>query len=188
MWSLDRRAAMIRLVRLGGVLAVGGLVAGCFQPLYGTKTPAGTPAIRTALRSVDVDQIDAATGTPEARLAVVVRNSLLFDMTGGEAPLPPTYRLKILLKTKRAAIIVDTTTARTTEESYGIDVRYALIDIKTGKTVVTGVTFSRVSYDIPGEQQRFASARALRDAETRAAKQIASNIQSRLASYFVAGA
>jgi LPS-assembly lipoprotein len=179
---------MVRLFRLGGVLTVGGLVAGCFQPLYGTRTSSGTPAIRTALKSVDVEQIDAANGTPEARLAVVIRNSLLFDLTGGEGSLAPTHRLKIVLKTKRAAIIVDTVTARSQVESYGIDVRYALIDVGTGKTVVTGTTFSRVSYDIPGEQQRFARARAMRDAETRAAAQIASNIHSRLASFFVAGA
>ena len=52
---------------------------------------------------------------------------------------------------------------------------------------MTGQTFARVSYDIPGQQQRFARARGLRDAENRAAKVIADNIRSRLASYFVAG-
>jgi LPS-assembly lipoprotein len=40
---------------------------------------------------------------------------------------------------------------------------------------------------LPGEQQRFAGARALRDAENRAAQIIADNVKSRLASYFVAG-
>ncbi len=53
--------------------------------------------------------------------------------------------------------------------------------------MVTGQTFARVSYDIPGQEQRFARARGLRDAENRAAKVIADNIKSRLASYFVAG-
>ena len=52
---------------------------------------------------------------------------------------------------------------------------------------MTGQTFARVSYDIPGQQQRFARIRGLRDAENRAAKVIADNIKSRLASYFVAG-
>ena len=36
--------------------------------------------------------------------------------------------------------------------------------------MLTGTTFSRVSYDIPGNYQRFARARALRDAEDRAAR------------------
>jgi LPS-assembly lipoprotein len=53
--------------------------------------------------------------------------------------------------------------------------------------VITGNTFARVSYDIPGQAQRFARARGLRDAENRAAKLIADNIKARLASYFVAG-
>jgi len=44
-----------------------------------------------------------------------------------------------------------------------------------------------VSYDIPGQQQRFARSRGLRDAEDRAAKVIADNISQRLASFFVAG-
>ena len=46
---------------------------------------------------------------------------------------------------------------------------------------------TRVTYNVPGQQQRFAKDRGLRDAETRAAKEIAEQIRSRLASYFVAG-
>ena len=73
-------------------------------------------------------------------------------------------------------------------ENYGIDATYSLTDLTTNKTVVTGRTFARVSYDIPGQEQRFARARGLRDAENRAAKVIADQIQSRLASFFAAGA
>ena len=72
-------------------------------------------------------------------------------------------------------------------QNFGINATYTLTDLATGKTVVTGQTFSRVSYNIPGQQQRFAGARGRRDAENRAAKVIADNIKSRLASYFVAG-
>ena len=50
-----------------------------------------------------------------------------------------------------------------------------------------GQTFARVSYDIPGQEQRFARLRGLRDAENRAAKVIADNVRTRLASYFAAG-
>jgi LPS-assembly lipoprotein len=44
-----------------------------------------------------------------------------------------------------------------------------------------------VTYNTPGQQQRFVRERGLRDAETRAAKEIAEQIRTRLASYFVAG-
>jgi LPS-assembly lipoprotein len=52
---------------------------------------------------------------------------------------------------------------------------------------MTGTTFSRVTYDMPGSYQRFARSRAFRDAEDRAAQEIADNIQTRIASFFTAG-
>ena len=68
---------------------------------------------------------------------------------------------------------------------------FVFSDYLFGKTnnrpIMTGTTFSRVSYDIPGQLQRFARARAFRDAEDRAANEIAENIQTRLASFFYAG-
>ena len=51
-------------------------------------------------------------------------------------------------------------------ENYEINATYLLTEIATAKVVVTGQTFSRVSYDIPGQAQRFARLRGLRDAET----------------------
>ena len=83
--------------------------------------------------------------------------------------------------------MIDPATALPTSETYGIDAQYNLIEIATDKSVMTGTTFSRVSYDMPGSYQRFARSRALRDAEDRAAQEIAERIQTRLASFFVAG-
>ena len=83
--------------------------------------------------------------------------------------------------------MISPTTALPTSETYGIDAQYNLIELATDKSVMTGTTFSRVSYDMPGSYQRFARSRALRDAEDRAAQEIAEKIQTRLASFFVAG-
>jgi LPS-assembly lipoprotein len=83
--------------------------------------------------------------------------------------------------------MVDPATGLPSSENYGIDAQYNLIEIVSNKSVMTGSTFSRVSYDIPGQLQRFARSRAFRDAEDRAAHEIAENIQTRLASFFVAG-
>jgi LPS-assembly lipoprotein len=44
-----------------------------------------------------------------------------------------------------------------------------------------------VSFDIPGQEQRFAAVRGLRDAENRASQVLAEQIKQRLASYFLAG-
>jgi LPS-assembly lipoprotein len=186
MSSLDRRSLFAITLRLAAGMGAAALVAGCFQPLYGERTLDGGPSIKSALSQVEVDQIPAPNGTPEARIAVELRNSLLFGLTGG-TPLPPTHKLSIRIVSSRLSIIVDTRTARPDVENYGLTATYSLIDTKTGKTVITDQTFTRVSYDIPGQAQRFARQRALRDAETRAAEVIATNIKSRLASYFVAG-
>ena len=80
------------------------------------------------------------------------------------------------------------TTARADVQQFGINATYTLIEKATGKPVITGQTFARVSYDNPGQAQRFSNARGQRDAENRASRQISDNIRSRLASYFSAGA
>ena len=176
-----------RAARFAVALAIAGLTAACFQPLYGDRSLSGGPAVGQALRGVDVMPIAAPNGTPEARIAVEVRNSILFDLTGGSGSTSPTHRLVIQMASTRTQVIVDVTTARPDIENYGINATYTLVDLATSKPVITGQTFSRVSFDIPGQEQRFARARGLRDAENRAAKVIAENIRSRLASYFIAG-
>src|SRR6516225_11499955 len=105
MWSLE---GYLRTVSRGlAVLALGGLLGGCFQPLYGEFSATGTPILREQLSAVDVLQIDAPKGSDEARLAVEIRNALLFDLTGGAGEAPPVHRLKVSIASTRSAIIVD---------------------------------------------------------------------------------
>jgi LPS-assembly lipoprotein len=189
MWWSDQRGAGDRLVRLAATLSLATCVGGCFQPLYGDRSlDGGTgPSLRSALASVDIKQIQAPAGGDEARLAVEIRNALLLNLTGGGAEGRPAYSLVIRISSTVSDIIVDTTTTRPAIEDYGINATYVLTEIASSKQVVNGQTFARVSYDIPGQAQRFARMRGLRDAETRAARVIADNIRSRLSSYFAAG-
>ena len=83
--------------------------------------------------------------------------------------------------------MIDPNTALPTSENYGIDAQFNLVDIATNKSVMTGTTFSRVTYDMPGSYQRYSRSRAYRDAEDRAAQEIAENIGTRLASFFSTG-
>jgi LPS-assembly lipoprotein len=184
---LHKRLVLRRAFSIALVFAIGGLTAGCFQPLYAEKSLNGEPSVRNALSSVDVAQIEAPNGSQLSRIAVVVRNDLVFNTTGGGAPPPPQYRLKIRLSQTQISVIVDIQSNRPDVQNYGLNATYELVDLKTNKVVVQDQAFSRVSYDIPGEEQRFASARALRDAETRASQVLAASIRARLASYFVAG-
>jgi LPS-assembly lipoprotein len=101
--------------------------------------------------------------------------------------MPPTHRLVIRFTTTRSSLMIDPNTALPTSENYGIDAQFNLVDIATDKSVMTGTTFSRVTYDMPGSYQRFARSRAFRDAEDRACQEIAENIGTRIASYFSAG-
>jgi LPS-assembly lipoprotein len=179
--------ASIRIVaRLLAVAALAALTAGCFQPMYAAHTD-GTPDLREKLLGVDLPPLNYPNGSREARLGVEIRNALAFKMYGTATGMPPTHKLVIKLTTSRTSLIVDPTTALPSIENYGIDSQYNLIEIATNKSVMTGNTFSRVSYDIPGQFQRFARARAFRDAEDRACQEIADNIQTRLAAFFYAG-
>lgn len=116
-----------------------------------------------------------------------VRNALAFKLYGTATGAPPTHRLVLRFSTSRSSLIVSSATGLPTSENYGIDVQYNLIDNATNQSVMTGTTFSRVSYDIPGSYQRFSRQRAVRNAEDRAANEVAENISTRLAAFFTAG-
>src|SRR6478735_11070696 len=173
-------------VRLLAVAALAALTAGCFQPMYAEHAD-GSPGLREKLMGVEVPPVDKNNASREARIQVEVRNALAFKLYGNATGMPPTHRLVLRFTTTRSSLIVDPTTALPSSENYGIDAQYNLIEIASNKSVMTGSTFSRVYYDMPGSYQRFARSRAFRDAEDRAAHEIAENIQTRLASFFVAG-
>ena len=172
--------------RLLAVAALAALTAGCFQPMYAEHTD-GTPGLREKLMGVDLPPVDKPNASRDARLGVEIRNALAFKLYGNATGMPPTHKLVIRFSTSRSSVIIDPNTALPSTENYGIDAQYNLIEIATNKSVMTGSTFSRVSYDIPGQLQRFARARAYRDAEDRACQEIAENINTRLASFFTAG-
>ncbi len=180
-------SARIRIAaRLVAVAALAALTAGCFQPMYAERTD-GTPGLRDKLMGVELPPIDKPNASREARVGVEIRNALAFKLYGSATGMPPTHRLVMRFSTSRSSLIIDPATGLPNSENYGIDAQYNLIDIATNKSVMTGTTFSRVSYDLPGSYQRFARNRAVRDAEDRAANEIAEHIQARLAAFFTAG-
>ena len=179
--------AKIRIAaRLLAVAALAALTAGCFQPMYAEHTD-GTPGLREKLMGVEIPPVDKPNASREARIGVAIRNALAFKLYGEATGMPPTHRLVLKFSTSRSSLLVSQTTGLPTSENVGVDAQYNLIEVASNKSVMTGTTFARVSYDIPGSYQRFARTRAFRDAEDRAADQIAENIQTRLASFFFAG-
>ncbi len=92
-WSNTKRFARIFVA-----LALAGLTAGCFQPLYAERpTPAGVTGVADRLSSVDVASIDAPSGSRLARVSVGVRDELIYDLTGGGGGASPLYRLNVRL-------------------------------------------------------------------------------------------
>jgi LPS-assembly lipoprotein len=180
-------SARIRIAaRLLAVAALAALTAGCFQPMYAEHTD-GTPGLREKLMGVELPPVDKPNASREARVGVEVRNALAFKLYGTATGMPPTHRLVIRFNTSKSSLIVDPNTGLPNSENYGIDCQYNLVEVATGKSVMTATTFSRVSYDMPGSYQRYSRNRAVRDAEDRAANEIAENINTRLAAFFTAG-
>ena len=173
-------------VRLLAVALLAAPAAGCFTPMYAEHAD-GTPGLREKLLGVDLPPVDKPNASREARIGVEIRNALAFKLYGNATGMPPLYKLVLRFTTTRASLIVDPNTQLPSSENYGIDAQFNLVELATNKSVMTGTTFSRVTYDMPGSYQRYARSRAFRDAEDRAAQEIADNINTRLASFFTAG-
>src|SRR6185312_7661297 len=109
MWSPDSTRRAIRLL---AVVAMAGLTAGCFEPLYGTRASVGGEGIGPTLAGVNVAPIDVPNGTRLSRVSVNVRNDLIFGLTGGSCEWSPAHRLDIKLTATQLQVIVDINTAR----------------------------------------------------------------------------
>jgi LPS-assembly lipoprotein len=176
-----------RLAPVAAVLALGLATAGCFQPLYGNHTLAAGDSVRDRMSGVEVMPIVARNGTPEARLAVELRNALMYDLNNGAAPVAPTHQLTVTISSSVSTVIIDVASGRPDTQIESFNVTFTLSEIATKKVVLSTTTFARASFDAPGSAQRFARQRAARDAEDRAVATAADNIRNRLASFFVAG-
>jgi LPS-assembly lipoprotein len=187
MWWRERSEIIRAMARLAVVLAAAGLVAGCFEPLYGRNPSLGDESIRDKLAEVFIAPIPARQGTTQARIAVGMHNALQYDLNGAAGAVAPTHRLEVVVSPVNISVTIDPVSGRPEEEIGGLTATYQLVEIATGKIVVRDSTFAHVGYDIPGPQQRFTKQRAQLDAQDRAAKVVAEAIRNRLASYFVAG-
>src|SRR5438105_2347024 len=117
------------LARLGAVMALAGLTAGCFQPLYATRSVTGGTPIGQALAQVQIEKIAAPNGTPESRIAVNIQNALDFELTGGGGMVSPTHRLVVRITTSRSSIATDINTGLVLAEITGIDAGFTLVEL-----------------------------------------------------------
>src|SRR5712691_10525898 len=109
------------VVRLAIVIATAAFAAGCFQPLYGERSITGSPALRESLSAVDIQPVEVPAGGTDTRMAVQIRNDLMFNFTGGGATQSPTHRLKIRIAGGRSIILIDRNSALPTVEAYSLN-------------------------------------------------------------------
>jgi len=165
-----------------------GLTAGCWQPLYGNGPTPNSEGVQDKFAAVEIPPIPAAKGTPIARLAVSLRNALQFDLHNGAGKaFAPTYQLKVTITSTQFTSYLNPNTGLPEDLIENLTAHYQLVEMASGKVVVSDIAYSHVSYDAPGSQQRFARQRALLNAEDQAVEQAAQMMRNRLASYFVAG-
>lgn len=182
----DRGSPFRSAVRVGAVLALAALMAGCFQPLHGNRSADGRPGLRQMLSGVEIEPISTRPNSAEANIAVLIQNEMRFKFTGGGHEGRPTHRLKVQIAGNRSVVSTTNVTGLPNIENFVLNASYSLIDLSSGRTVLTGRATTTVSYD-PAGTQRFARISGMQDAERRAAGVIAEAVSSRLASYFVSG-
>jgi len=144
---------------------------GGIRPLYGaTASGAG---LQERMAQVDVAPIPGRVGQR-------IRNDVIFLTTGGGDPLPPTHRLEVTI---RESVI--STLVRIDGESlgqiYAVEASFQLISIKDKKVVLKGSSHARAGFE--RFQAIYSNVRARDDAENRAARTLADDLKTRVATY-----
>ncbi len=154
-------------------------LAGCtVRPLYGVTVQSFGPASGPTPGLAAIAIKPAGT-----RYEQEVRNNLVFMFGGGAGePSQSRYSLDLGVTKRNETVVRVQRTSSDNEPTAGaIRLRsvYTLTDTATGEVVARGERSVRSSYDIP--RQRFAAVRAERDAEDRAAHELAEQLRLALA-------
>ncbi len=158
-------------------LALATLLAGCadgsgLRPMYAASSTGG-PGLQEKLAAVDVAPIPSRTGQR-------IRNELIFQATGGGNAASPIYRLDVAIRENITATLVRTT-GEAASNVYTIDASFTLIDMRSKKVILKGVSHARAGFDrFPSI---YSNVRAREDAENRAAGVIAEDVKSRVAAF-----
>lgn len=165
MWSFKRCRASSTMVALLAVVTV----AGCtVEPLRGARTTVGSGSVSETLLATSVAEVNT-------RVAQQVRNELIFAMHGGNNNVAPRYQVKLGVTSRAAALSIQSSSLAPTSARVIMDASYTATEIATNRVVAQGTRRTFAAYD--RTTQSFANERAERDAENRAAKEIAQQIR-----------
>lgn len=155
---------------LAGSLLLLGL-GGCqVKPLYATDSNA-----RAALSSIEFSDADD-------RVEQEVRNQLIFMTSGGAGePAKPDYYVDLDVTTRNIGVLLELSSDTPRAGRIEVKAQYTLKKVAIGEVLRTGRRMSVALVDFP--TQEFAKIRATRDAENRAARELAELIRADLASW-----
>lgn len=155
--------------RLAGpiVLAAALALAACQAvPLYGSNPAQPQAAVRAELAAIAIPPVND-------RLSQIVRNELLFDVTGGGVPAAPRYELSLSANASVSSFGVGINRVAT------VTVLYSLAEIATGQVAANGRVSAAAEYE--ELNQAFANLSAREAAEERAARAAADLVWQALA-------
>jgi LPS-assembly lipoprotein len=165
----DRRAV------LAALLVTAAALGGCqVHPLYANLGNGRTVA--DELAAVQVQEV-------QGRLGHYLDEELKFELTGGNEPPPPRYKLGVTVTERVETPVADVFTGRAQAATIQVEAEFVLTRISDGAEVMKGRAVGSASYD--RLNQRFAGLRAGRDAEIRISKLLAEQIKTRLATKLI---
>lgn len=173
----SRRSLILGLAAVALVPPFVGACGGTgLRPLYGTSISGGNVA--DAMAGLDVSPIPGRVGQQ-------IRNELIFHSTGGDYATEPTYKLEIAIRESVQSILVKID-GDANGRIYALAGDFKLVQIDNNEIVFEGAGYSQAPF------QHFSSIysniRARRDAENRAARELAQTIRTRVATYLSAAA
>ena len=169
-----------RRAMLAAALGMAALAGGCLQPLYAENTTSTIGgSVKDTLKAVEIPEIKGLIGH-------YLRNELVFELDGGGEP-DRTKRLKFDARIAESleVVTVDYANGRADSAILVATATWTVTEIASGKVVSYGVNAVRAPYE--RSSQRFATVRAARDAQMRAAKNLATLIRGQMAADLVAG-
>lgn len=168
-WSKARARRVVTLVVLTVLLTS---VGGCtLRPLYGG--PAGEETARD-LAAITVD-------VPKSRLGAVLRDALIRELGASGLAAEARYALRLQLERQRNALLVQLDDSITRYELI-LTARYDLVDLTEDRVLLRTASQRVASFNVV--RQPYADFAAERDAEERAAIELARAVRNRLALFF----
>lgn len=152
------------------------LATGCgdsgFRPLYASTALNGSD-VNEKLAQLEVAPIPGRVGQR-------VRNELIFQSTGGGYAAEPVYRLEIVLTESISATLVQID-GNSSGSVYNLKAKFRLVRLDDRSVALEGDSYGRIAFQ--RFDSVFANVRARKDAENRAARNVADDMKSRLAAF-----